>query len=76
MEINIKLFASLRDLFGRSEIHIEYDQEITARKVWDDINDGFFEGDILVAVNKTYAPLDKQLCDGDEVAFFPPVTGG
>jgi molybdopterin synthase sulfur carrier subunit len=31
---------------------------------------------ILAAVNHDYARLDQPVKDGDEVAFFPPVTGG
>ena len=31
---------------------------------------------VRVAVNQTYADLDAVIADGDEVAFFPPVTGG
>ena len=33
-------------------------------------------GKLLVAVNQTLVPLETALNDGDEVAFFPPVTGG
>jgi molybdopterin synthase sulfur carrier subunit len=29
-----------------------------------------------VAVNQTYVPLDHPIADGDEIAIFPPVTGG
>ena len=32
--------------------------------------------DILVAVNHEYVDKDFKLNDGDEVAYFPPVTGG
>lgn len=28
------------------------------------------------AVNQEYVPLDHPIKDGDEIAFFPPVTGG
>lgn len=30
----------------------------------------------LVALNQTITRRDAELNDGDEVAFFPPVTGG
>jgi len=31
---------------------------------------------VLAAVNQELAPSHRMLTDGDEVAFFPPVTGG
>ena len=31
---------------------------------------------VRAAVNQTMAIGDSQVADGDEVAFFPPVTGG
>lgn len=31
---------------------------------------------LLVSVNQVVVKLDHQLCDGDEIAFFPPVSGG
>ena len=31
---------------------------------------------IRVAVNQTYVPLDHPVKAGDEIAIFPPVTGG
>lgn len=33
-------------------------------------------GKLLAAVNQTLVPLDHAVNAGDEVAFFPPVTGG
>ena len=31
---------------------------------------------VRVAVNRTYGDLNTPVAGGDEVAFFPPVTGG
>lgn len=31
---------------------------------------------IRIAVNQTHVQLDHPVTDADEVAFFPPVTGG
>lgn len=31
---------------------------------------------VRVAINRQYARLDSPVSDTDEVAFFPPVTGG
>lgn len=33
-------------------------------------------GKLLVAINQTISPLSAEIKDGDEIAFFPPVTGG
>ncbi len=33
-------------------------------------------GKLLVAINQTMADLSSPVTAGDEVAFFPPVTGG
>jgi molybdopterin synthase sulfur carrier subunit len=34
------------------------------------------EPQVLVSVNKIIVKWDHPLCDGDEIAFLPPVTGG
>ena len=31
---------------------------------------------IKIAVNKTYSSFDANISNNDEIAFFPPVTGG
>jgi molybdopterin synthase sulfur carrier subunit len=36
----------------------------------------FNETRVLTAVNQVVVPITAAIKDGDEVAFFPPVTGG
>ena len=31
---------------------------------------------IKIAINKTYSSFDTNISNNDEIAFFPPVTGG
>ena len=31
---------------------------------------------VRVAINRKFANLESSITDGDEIAFFPPVTGG
>src|SRR5258707_2242655 len=35
-----------------------------------------FGKSLLFAVNQEYAEADREICDGDELAVFPPVSGG
>lgn len=32
--------------------------------------------DLLCARNQAFCSLNETICSGDEIAFFPPVTGG
>ncbi|MEN8213561.1 MAG: MoaD/ThiS family protein, partial [Pseudomonadota bacterium] len=36
----------------------------------------FASGRVLVAVNQEMSNFDSTIKNGDEIAFFPPVTGG
>ena len=83
--IDIYYFASIRESLGLAQEQITADTEITTvRSVmnalvarhgerWDSV---LRQNKVLTAVNKTVARLDTAIKDGDEVAFFPPVTGG
>lgn len=75
MSIQVKFFASLREQLGRSDTEIA--DASTVAEAWQQATDGQpLPERILVAVNLDYATLDSAVKDGDEVAFFPPVTGG
>lgn len=75
--ITVKYFASLRERLGRGEESLAADRIRTARDVWDQVSgNGEPPAHLLVAINLEYADLSATVNDGDEVAFFPPVTGG
>ncbi|MGD8592332.1 MAG: MoaD/ThiS family protein, partial [Gammaproteobacteria bacterium] len=45
--------------------------------VWDQATHGAqMPPNTLIAVNMEYVTQDHLIKDGDEVAFFPPVSGG
>ncbi len=75
--ITVKYFASLRETLGRSQDVLDASAATTVRDVWVQIADtSEIPPNLLVAVNMEYADMDQPIKDGDEVAFFPPVTGG
>lgn len=77
MAITVRFFASLADAVGCREKTIAGDQAGTAQEAWDACVEGSdVPGSVLVAVNQQYASMDSVIADGDEIAFFPPVTGG
>jgi len=81
----IKYFSWIKEHIGKSEEQIALPSHIT------DINQlisYLIEIDkkynliyekreiIKIAVNKTYSSFDTNISNSDEIAFFPPVTGG
>jgi molybdopterin synthase sulfur carrier subunit len=78
MTIHVRFFASLREQVGRSEDELPATGIKTVADVWTRATEGVapLPGTVLYAVNMDYAQADAAVKDGDEVAFFPPVTGG
>jgi len=71
--VTVRLFAGLRERAGWSRREIE---AATVADVWPALALGDEPSGLLYAVNKSYAPPDTTLADGDEVAVIPPVSGG
>ena len=77
MSISVKFFASLRETLNKADVELDASTISTAADVWKTATDNHEPiGNMLVAINMEYASLDEAVKDGDEVAFFPPVTGG
>ncbi len=80
--IKVLFFAQTRELVGIDSLDVEGDfATVEALRChlaqqegkWDLALDAT---KLLAAVNQTITPLNGEIKDGDEVAFFPPVTGG
>jgi molybdopterin synthase catalytic subunit len=71
--VRVRLFAGLRERAGWSERDVA---AATVGDVWAALELGAEPEGLLYAVNKAYAPRDRSLADGDEVALIPPVSGG
>ncbi|PCI70336.1 MAG: molybdopterin converting factor subunit 1 [Piscirickettsiaceae bacterium] len=77
MSIKVLYFASLKELFERSEEQLDIDGIRTVDDVWKLVSKGReVSQQVLYSVNQEYAQADSLVQSGDEVAFFPPVTGG
>lgn len=77
MSIKVRYFASLKDRVGRPEDELNDITSATVLEIWLHANPSLNVPDnTLAAVNMAYAGFDSLVKDGDEVAFFPPVTGG
>jgi molybdopterin synthase sulfur carrier subunit len=77
MSIQVKFFASLRERLGTDNIEIAAAEATNIRQCWQVATaSAELPANTLCAINMNYARLDDAVNDGDEVAFFPPVTGG
>lgn len=77
MSIKVKFFARLREEAGVGERDIPFRPGMSPAEAWRGAGArGELPATALVAVNMEYARGQVTLKDGDEVAFFPSVTGG
>lgn len=82
--IQLRYFASLRELLGIGDEQIELPDgvhDLTALTRWLQERDASWasalaDSRLHVAVNQEIVKADARVADGDEVAWFPPVTGG
>jgi molybdopterin synthase sulfur carrier subunit len=82
--IKILYFANIKEILSLAQEELALDENVsTVKQVlellvargerWRQALDG---QNVLVAINQEMADIHAVVSDGDEVAFFPPVTGG
>ncbi|GAB4421141.1 MAG: hypothetical protein Kow002_09890 [Anaerolineales bacterium] len=81
MKLTVRLFATLKDRVGASRVALELPENATVA----DLLDALVRvhpavepslKSLLISVNQEYAGREQKLFPGDEVALFPPVSGG
>jgi MoaE-MoaD fusion protein len=82
MEVEVRLFAMLRERAGSDAVTVELPEGATVREAIDALGSehGLAEliaaMPVVMAVNREYAGEDAALSAGDELALIPPVSGG
>jgi molybdopterin synthase catalytic subunit len=81
MRVRVRLFAVLRDAAGTAEVELDMPAGATLADVAAAMGRQFpamlpHLPRVAYAVNRSYAPADTQLREGDEMALIPPVSGG
>ena len=82
--IKVVFFASLREELGADDLYLEPGEIANVQNVIDKLaqtagpqyGQSLSGDNVLIAVNQEMVNPDALVKDDDEVAFFPPVTGG
>jgi molybdopterin synthase catalytic subunit len=81
MTVNVRLFARYREAAGRDRIEVDVPEGGTVETAWEAVTRRFpvlspYRPFTLFAVADDYVPADRRLSSGEELCFFPPVSGG
>jgi molybdopterin converting factor subunit 1 len=80
MIVRVLLFARYREAAGSDAVEVEVPGDATLAVVWEAVRARVpalgAERAPLMALDRAYASPDRAVKALDEVAFFPPVSGG
>ncbi|WP_025112142.1 molybdopterin converting factor subunit 1 [Pseudomonas sp. H1h] len=80
MNLTVRFFARYREALGVDSVAVEGDfatvDDVRALLAQREGAQVLSEQNLMCARNEDLCQLDEPVSDGDEVAFFPTVTGG
>lgn len=79
MKVEVKFFARCREIVGEKIKELEVEEGVKIQDFIDLLLTKYPElkkEKLIVSLNHKYAPLNANLKANDEVAVFPPVSGG
>jgi molybdopterin converting factor subunit 1 len=79
MKVEIRFFARCREIVGEKQREVELEDGITLKDLKDLLMQEYPELKnlrLIVSLNHAYADPMAELNDKDEIAVFPPVSGG
>jgi molybdopterin synthase catalytic subunit len=81
MEVRLLFFATLKDIVGARELRLEIPAGATVGDLLTHLEGSYprikaYRPVVLTAINEEYADQAASVHEGDEVAIFPPVSGG
>jgi len=79
--VRVLVFGAARDVVGFEETELQIRAPCTAQDARRQLLERYpplarFGSSLLLAINQEYAEPDRQISDNDELALFPPVSGG
>ncbi|HSU87210.1 MAG TPA: molybdopterin converting factor subunit 1, partial [Terriglobia bacterium] len=81
MQVRLLFFASLKDIVGARQLRLDLPAGATVDDVLTQLESSYprmkdYRPVVLTALNEEYVDKRTAIQEGDELAIFPPVSGG
>jgi molybdopterin synthase catalytic subunit len=82
IKVRVLFFGAAREIVGAGETDMLIASPATVASAFENVMEAYpalrerFGRSLLFAVNQEYAPSTRAVVEGDELAVFPPVSGG
>ncbi|GBG86375.1 hypothetical protein CBR_g41370 [Chara braunii] len=81
IKVRVLFFALVKELLGKAATTMELDEGTDTARLLQLLTTKFpalksISGSVMIAVNREYVYSPVRINNGDEIAFFPPISGG